>query len=533
MRNAVIFMIVLLGHVPFPETTKAQSSIDQKKDQGKMIVNLHALLEEMIDRQSVARWPKPAFTMRQASSYDRHSVSPDQPGWFANDDQNQFIRTEMISGRTEYVMMDADGPGAIVRFWLTMQTNTGRLRIYFDHEKDASIQIEAYDLMKGGFDIGSALLSYHRPKMERGNTMYLPLPYREHCKVTFERTDTLLKPTPHYYHVNYRTYAKGTTVKTFTLDDLRKERATLAKVQGSLWNPPAIEGQEKKMPGRIISSRGSISFDLPEGSQAIENLTIKLSEADSEKLSNAWNTVFLKMEFDGQETVRCPLGDFAGSGFGGRRIKSWYREVDGNGQLTSRWVMPYKSKAKITLFNSGGSEVKADLNVTTTPWKWDESSLYFHVSHRFGTDIKDVRSDYDLKKVASQDSTGPIEWTFIDVKGKGIYLGNTLSVNNHMKSWYGEGDAKAWVDGSSFPVEFGTGLEDYYNTSWAPVEIYQTPFANAPRADEESSHGYNTFTRTRNLDGIPFEKSFRYNLEMLSWDGGTIDISSTVYWYGL
>ena len=40
------------------------------------------------------------------------------------------------------------------------------------------------------------------------------------------------------------------------------------------------------------------------------------------------------------------------------------------------------------------------------------------------------------------------------------------------------------------------------------------------------------FTRTRNLDDIPFKSLFKYDLEMLSWNGGTIDAAATVYWYG-
>jgi hypothetical protein len=148
--------------------------------------------------------------------------------------------------------------------------------------------------------------------------------------------------------------------------------------------------------------------------------------------------------------------------------------------------------------------------------------MYFHTTYKYEAGIKDVKWD----------SPGAIEWNFINIRGKGVYLGNTLAVNNHMDAWYGEGDAKVWVDGESFPSEFGTGLEDYYNTSWAPVVIYQTPFANAPRADNESSAGHNTFTRTRNLDGVPFRSNFRYDLEMLSWKGGTIDAAATVYWYG-
>jgi len=52
------------------------------------------------------------------------------------------------------------------------------------------------------------------------------------------------------------------------------------------------------------------------------------------------------------------------------------------------------------------------------------------------------------------------------------------------------------------------------------------------RADNPSSFGHNTFTKTCNLDGIPFKRSFKYDLEMLSWNCGTIDAATTLYWYG-
>jgi hypothetical protein len=126
----------------------------------------------------------------------------------------------------------------------------------------------------------------------------------------------------------------------------------------------------------------------------------------------------------------------------------------------------------------------------------------------------------------------PIEWDFNSITGKGVFIGDTFAVYNHIHKWYGEGDQKLWVDNAVFPDEYGTGTEDYYNTSWAPVVLYQTPFANAPRADNEDSFGYNTFTRTRNLDAVPFKKQFRYSLEMLGWENGTADCAATTYWYG-
>ncbi|HBO45056.1 MAG TPA: DUF2961 domain-containing protein, partial [Planctomycetaceae bacterium] len=82
-------------------------------------VSLSSLLDEMTDRAALARFPDPAYTVKQFSSYDPASTAPDKPGWFANNDTSFFVREETNDGRTEWVMMDAEGPGAIVRWWIT------------------------------------------------------------------------------------------------------------------------------------------------------------------------------------------------------------------------------------------------------------------------------------------------------------------------------------------------------------------------------------------------------------------------------
>src|SRR6202012_298341 len=93
---------------------------------------------------------EPEFTFKQASSYDRAEVAPDKPGWFANNDQNQFIRTETNQDRCEKVMLDTDGPGTLVRFWLTTNKNKkGTLRIYLDGAAKPVLTFPAYDLLSG------------------------------------------------------------------------------------------------------------------------------------------------------------------------------------------------------------------------------------------------------------------------------------------------------------------------------------------------------------------------------------------------
>lgn len=83
------------------------------------IITLRSLLKEMASPESITRFPEPSYNLVQQSSYDRKSIHPDSAGWFANDDYTQFIREEENEGRHEYVMFEADGPGAVVRWWMT------------------------------------------------------------------------------------------------------------------------------------------------------------------------------------------------------------------------------------------------------------------------------------------------------------------------------------------------------------------------------------------------------------------------------
>jgi len=82
------------------------------------VITTESLLCEMTDLRRLAELPVPAYTTKQFSSYDRRSKTPaDAKGWFENHDRGQYLRVEERDGRKEFVMMDTDGPGAIVRIW--------------------------------------------------------------------------------------------------------------------------------------------------------------------------------------------------------------------------------------------------------------------------------------------------------------------------------------------------------------------------------------------------------------------------------
>ena len=480
------------------------------------VVTMESLLCELTDYAAIARWPQPEFTCRQASSYDRGTVAPDKPGWFANNDQNQFIRTEQTQGRPERVMMDADGPGCIVRFWLTTDQNKkGTLRVYLDGAAQPALEFPAYDLLSGDLKVGPPLIQPHpgyQPDGNGGNTLYLPIPYGKHCKVTWEEGGKSAR----YYQINYRTYSPGTVVQTFTRAALEAARPAIVRVNNALAAP------SDNAPGQTITNANELaagseqSLALPPGPAAVCRLELHVPADPLASLEHALRSLILKMDCDGETTVWCPASDFFGSGVGLNAVQSWYRTVRTNGTMVCRWVMPYQQTARVTLVNLAEQPVRVSIRATVTPWQWDDRSMHFHAvwHHEAGLKTPPYR-----------------DWNFVKLAGRGVYVGDTLALFNPIATWYGEGDEKIWVDGESFPSHLGTGTEDYYSFSYAPMPVHQTPFCGEPRIDQPMTQGHNTVTRTRNLDGIPFRRSLQFDLELISWKPTTLTYAATTYWY--
>ena len=487
------------------------------------MIRLESLLDEMIDRAAVARWPEPAYQCKQASSYNRASQVRGEggtEGWFANQDWSRFIRKETRGDRTEWVMMDAEGPGAIVRFWMgnpAPQTpNLGTMRIYLDGAEKPAIEMTAEEVLNGGL-VGPPLSAVRAI----GRNLYLPIPYAQRCKVTYDRnywTDGRKRLDRAFYLINYRTYEVGTKVKTFSRAHLETAKPVIDRVQTLLLEPDAVRPKGEKTveaasrnlePGDVLSK----TFD--DGPQAICRLSVHI---DAKDLGEALRTTVLAITFDGKQTVWCPVGDFFGTGPGHYPYHGWYRTIGKDGSMTCYWIMPYQRSATIALSNLGKRPIRARLgDVGLCPWRWDERSMVFHANWGQQLDIPTrPHSDYN----------------YILIKGRGVYVGDTLAICNGHKAWWGEGDEKIFIDGEAFPSHFGTGTEDYYGFSFGGMgDDFTAPFHAVPFGDGNRGPGPAICTRTRALDAIPFRNSIDVNMEVWHWADTTMAYAAATYWY--
>ncbi|MCL2119147.1 MAG: DUF2961 domain-containing protein [Planctomycetaceae bacterium] len=472
-------------------------------------VSLESLLKEMTDRAAIAEFPDPYYTCKQASSYDRASVAPDKPGWFANGDASQFVRDEMNGDRKEWVLMDADGPGAIVRWWITAPHYKVTFRIYIDGADKPEIEANIGELIGGEFLVGAPLSE----ETARGRNLYLPIPFGKHIKVTVDDMPTQQNL---YYQINYRTYEPGTNVESFSMAGFKRLAELVEKTQKDLvW----LEYYDEKMVEMRTLKAGQSQIVGSRNQQgAIVGLDVFMNADD---LPQALRSTLLCISFDGKETVRCPVGDFFGSGVGVNCYKSWYTSVFNGPQMKSNFVMPFRSNAQISLVNLSTQDIEYSVWTTINPYDWTPNTMYFHCNWRQDREIVTKAGD------------GTMDWNYIDIKGKGVFVGDSLSVVNRHNGWWGEGDEKIYVDGETFPSHFGTGTEDYYGYAWCTPQFFESPFHAQPRAEGPGNYGNTTNSRYRLLDGIPFTTDFRFDMEVWHWIATKIDYSVATYWYAV
>jgi len=507
------------GWIDRPATYEADwVRLVEKNPEPAQCVTLESLLDEMVDRENFTRYPYPDYRCEQESSYDRRSVAPDQYGWFANGDWGGCVRLEVNEGRYERVLCDLEGPGAVTRLWTTTGDKRGTMRIYIDGNEEPEVVFEGFDGSRFPLNLNRGLAVKHplyNEVMEYtgGSTLFLPIPYEKSIKITFE-DPVVSEASSRYYHVNYRKYHEGTPVESFSMKKARALSGKIASVEDELLNHPAYEGSTTdSIRDYELPSGETLSLILPEGPNAIHTLRIS---------SSATASLTVTADFDGRRTIDIPVEDLGLSGYLCRPMDSWWATTDSLGTVTCYYVMPYRNSAVISVTNNGTEAIPASIEAVMETYEWSDMSMYFHASYTERPGLTEYNTFFPAE-----------EFVMADFHGRGIYMGDVLSINNYTNGWWGEGDEKIWTDADTFPSHFGTGSEDYYNASWG-IDPFMSPFGGCSyKEDREGINykGWTSMTRTRSLDSIPFSKRFLFHLEQESAFAGTADFNTTVLWY--
>ncbi|MGQ9696821.1 MAG: glycoside hydrolase family 172 protein [Armatimonadota bacterium] len=462
-------------------------------------------LQEMVDLERLTRMPSPHYVSRQFSSYDRASrlEGGRKVNWFANGDAGHYLRDERRGGEVEHVMMDAEGPGVITRIWSANPDNT-RIRFYIDGAQEPTFEADFLALTTGRVQPFAFPFSH---RLSAGANLYFPIPFAKHCKVTHTGRGI-------YYHIDYRTYPKGTAIKSFNPGDLEALRPAIERVGKVLSNPDVLNMRPSRKVTVVLRPGERKDVLREAGPAAVRYLAVRVEAAD---LESALRQTHLTFRFDSRgPQVDCPLGDFFGTGPGANPYTSLPCTVTKEGELRSRWVMPFRQAAVMSLANLSEQPVRVFVQAAVGPYRWTAQSCHFYARWR---------ADFDVPTRPFRD----MRW--VEVSGAGRYVGSTLEITNPWSDWWGEGDEKIYVDGEAFPSYFGTGTEDYFGYAWGSPQLYTHAYHAQPRCDGPGTFGHNSEVRWHLFDDIPFAKGIIFDLELWHWREGRVPIYARMAYY--
>jgi len=239
----------------------------------------------------------------------------------------------------------------------------------------------------------------------------------------------------------------------------------------------------------------------------------------------------LRVYYDGSRvpSVDCPIGDFfaVGNGVEGEVESLMVRNSSDGRARNCYWPMPFRKSCKITVTNEGRRRV---------------TMLYYHVDWRKVDSLPaDTPYFHALYRQALPAPATGSRYEFLNVEGRGHYVGTVMSVIQAEAGWFGEGDDYFWVDGERPSIE-GTGSEDYFNDAWG-LHVNDGPFYGVTVAEGTGLGSRMTAYRWHLVDPIPFTKSLKAEIEHRGWtynlDGSvksafgerTDLMSSVAFWY--
>jgi len=281
------------------------------------------------------------------------------------------------------------------------------------------------------------------------------------------------------------------------------------------WASPENPTGERSAGGRANGGRkGSAWLVVPAGS------VVTLAEAPrgaSGTVRRIWMTVDdrsprmlrgLRLDFfwDGAETpaVSAPLGDFFGVGLG--RTAAFESALFSNPEGRSFHCavpMPFRDGMRMLLTNESGADLAFlfyDVNFTLGD-PHGSDALYLHAHFRRENPTA-LQNDY----------------AFLPrVEGRGRFLGVNVGVRTdrarYGDNWWGEGEAKFYIDGDTdLPTLCGTGTEDYIGTAWSQG-LYAHAHQGCTVADGAAGHF--CFYRWHVPDPVWFRRDIRVTMQQI------------------
>ncbi len=394
---------------------------------------------------------RPGVRCKMFSSYDRTGGNNDG---FAG----TYSQLWLEEGNSVLAVMD--GPGCVQRIWFThsqidkpglLNFQGEHVKIYLNGQEEPAVDVPLEDLFSG------RLPQFPKPLVGEGQGgyyCYVPIPYRQGCKVVVEGTGV------RFYQITYSEFPDADGVRSFRMEHSPAKQAALdAAVRA--WSALGevislgLDNAKETLIDLNVAPGQSHTIELPAGPRMVRAV---LLEGTPEQLNSSIGAT-LQIRWEGTESpaVDLPLEFFFCQAFDPPPYRSLLAGTNDAGPNEKNWYnfmpMPYRSSGTLKL--TGKRPLHARLRVVTVPLGDGQDGLgYFHALYREELPVQPDR-----------------HYTFLKRDGNGHYLGTYLvtegQTDNKLPLWL-EGDDRFTVDGQL--TIHGTGSEDYFNCGWYAVE---------------------------------------------------------------
>lgn len=255
------------------------------------------------------------------------------------------------------------------------------------------------------------------------------------------------------------------------------------------------------------------------GLQPGQTLVLAQAQGTSGRVRRIWLTIRdrspamlrglrLRCFWDGAATaaVDAPVGDFFGHGLGVMSAfeSAWFSSPEGR-SFVCTLPMPFRTGMRIELVNESAMA---------------EDMVFYEVDFTVGDRIEPEAGYLHAHWRREPKGAFAQDYTILpELSGRGRFLGACFSVipdtAAYGRSWWGEGEVKAWIDDDGdLPTLCGTGAEDYIGTGWGQGR-YGQQWQGCPVADE-ARFRYG-FYRLHGPDPVVFDRRLRLSIQRIGW----------------
>lgn len=364
-----------------------------------------------------------------------------------------------FSGRYSYltrekdgklVLADLKGPGVINRIWTPTPTDD-TISFYFDGEKLPRLTLRFIDLFSG------KVYPFLKPICGNevgGYYCYLPIPYRQSCKIVFSGKKI------QFHQIQFRNLP-GYTVESYNSTMVNQAKLHIDSVN-SVWNniSPELKNyaqgrsanykiREKNI---LLKPGETVPFFILNEPGRIIGLEVDAGTG----FEGLYKDVILKAIWDDEnvEAIYAPVADFFGYAFGRGTMRSM---LIGKKQSVNYcyFPFPFDKKAELSLAyrkREGQKQLPQQITI----------KIYY-------TNIpRNITSEGKFYSVWRREINPQIgkHYEFAKLNGKGHYVGTIHQAQGLRPemTYFFEGDDSISIDGKM--RMHGTGSEDYYNGGW-------------------------------------------------------------------